>query len=78
VIDLTVRLAEEYQLTVIMITHSMHQAVAVGNRVVMMNRGNVLDDISGSERQSLRYSDLIDRFRSLQTGDELTDRAVLS
>lgn len=65
VIDLTVRLAEEYQLTVIMITHSMHQAVAVGNRVVMMNRGSILADISGEERQSLQYSDLIDRFRSL-------------
>jgi putative ABC transport system ATP-binding protein len=78
VIDLTVRLAEEYQLTVIMITHSMHQAVAVGNRVVMMNRGGVLADIAGEERQSLQYSDLIDRFRNLQTGDELPDRAVLS
>ena len=78
VIDLTVRLAEEYQLTVIMITHSMHQAVAVGNRVVMMNRGSILADISGEERQSLQYSDLIDRFRKLQTGDELPDRAVLS
>jgi putative ABC transport system ATP-binding protein len=77
-IDLTVKLVEEYQLTVIMITHSMHQAVAVGSRVVMMNRGSVLSDISGSERDNLQYSDLIDRFRSLQTGDELTDRAVLS
>ena len=78
VIDQTVRLAEENGLTVIMITHSMHQAVAVGNRVVMMNRGRVLFDISGEERQSLRYGDLIERFRSLQTGDELSDRAVLS
>lgn len=77
VIDLTVKLATQYNLTVIMITHSMQQAVTIGNRVVMMNRGKVLSDISGSERQSLRYGDLIDRFRSLQTGDELPDRAVL-
>ena len=77
VIDLTVRFAAQYDLTVIMITHSMQQAVSVGSRVVMMNRGSVLFDISGDERQSLRYGDLIDRFRSLQTGDELTDRAVL-
>lgn len=77
VIDLTVRLAEQYQLTIIMITHSMQQAVAVGNRVVMMNRGRVLFDISGKERQSLRYSDLIERFRELRTGDDLPDRAVL-
>jgi putative ABC transport system ATP-binding protein len=77
VIDLTVKLAEQYKLTIMMITHSMQQAVAVGNRVVMMNRGKVLFDISGSERHSLRYIDLIERFRSLQTGDDLTDRAVL-
>ena len=78
VIDLTVRLAEQYELTVIMITHSMQQAVAVGNRVVMMNRGKVLFDISGAERQSLHYVDLIDRFRSLQIEEDLPDRAVLS
>lgn len=77
VIDLTVRLAEQHKLTIIMITHSMQQAVAVGNRVVMMNRGRVLFDIAGAERQSLRYVDLIERFRSLRTGDDLPDRAVL-
>jgi putative tryptophan/tyrosine transport system ATP-binding protein len=78
VIDLTVRLAEEYGLTVIMITHSMQQAVGIGNRVVMMNRGSVLFDIGGSERESLRYHDLIERFRSLQTGDDLSDRTLMS
>jgi len=78
VMELTIKLAEEYGLTVIMITHSMQQAVGFGNRVVMMNRGSVLFDVAGEERQSLRYNDLIERFRSLQTGDELSDRAVLS
>jgi putative ABC transport system ATP-binding protein len=78
VIELTVELAQQYNLTVIMITHSMQQAVSVGDRVVMMNRGKVLFDIGGAERQSLSYGDLIDRFRSLKTGDELSDRAVLS
>lgn len=78
VIDLTVRLAEDYQLTVIMITHSMQQAVAVGNRVVMMDRGQILFDIAGTERQSLRYQDLIERFQQLRTGTELSDRTLLS
>jgi putative tryptophan/tyrosine transport system ATP-binding protein len=78
VIDLTVRLAEEYHLTVIMITHSMQQAVNVGNRVVMMDRGRVLDEIAGAERVSLQYHDLIERFRALRSAAELTDRAVLS
>jgi putative ABC transport system ATP-binding protein len=78
VIELTVKLAEEYHLTVIMITHSMQQAVAVGNRVVMMDRGRILADIAGAERENLQYRDLIERFRALHTGTELTDRAVLS
>lgn len=78
VIDLTVKLAQEYGLTVIMITHSMQQAVTVGGRVVMMNRGHILMDIAGAERANLQYGDLIERFRSLHTATELTDRAVLS
>lgn len=78
VLELTVKLAEEYGLTVIMITHSMQQAIAVGNRLIMMNRGRVLFDVSGSERESMRYHDLIERFRSLQTGDELSDRTLMS
>jgi putative ABC transport system ATP-binding protein len=78
VLELTVKLAAEYRLTVIMVTHSMQQAVAVGKRVVMMNRGRILADIAGEERANLHYRDLIERFRVLQTGSDLTDRAVLS
>jgi putative ABC transport system ATP-binding protein len=77
VIDLTVRLAEQHNLTVIMITHSMQQACAVGNRVLMMDRGEILFDIFGEERKNLRYGDLIERFRELRTGTELSDRALL-
>jgi putative ABC transport system ATP-binding protein len=78
VLDLTVRLIEEFHLTVIMITHSMQQAVDIGNRILMMDRGNILFDISGPERETLAYHDLIERFRGLHTGTDLSDRAVLS
>jgi putative tryptophan/tyrosine transport system ATP-binding protein len=78
VLDLTMRLAAEHNLTVIMITHSMQQACAVGNRVLMMDRGQILFDIFGEERANLQYRDLIDRFRELRTGTELSDRAILS
>jgi putative ABC transport system ATP-binding protein len=78
VIGLTIQLAEEHNLTVVMITHSMQQACMVGNRVVMMNRGNILFEIAGDERAVLRPSDLVERFRSLQTGVELADRTLLS
>ena len=78
VIHLTVQLAKEYNLTVIMITHSMQQAVAVGNRTVMMDRGQVLLDIAGAERESLTYHDLIERFRQLRANADLSDRVLLS
>jgi len=78
VIELTVTLASQHQLSVVMITHSMQQAVAVGNRVLMMDRGQILFDISGEERENLQYNQLIERFRNLRTGTELSDRAVLS
>jgi putative ABC transport system ATP-binding protein len=44
----------------------------------MMDRGQILFDISGEERATLQYRDLIDRFRELRTGTELSDRAILS
>lgn len=78
VIGLTIQLVETHNLTVIMITHSMQQACMVGNRVVMMNRGSVLFEITGKEREDLRPPDLIERFQSLQTGSELADRTLLS
>ena len=74
-IDLTVRLAQEYKLTVIMITHSMAQATMVGQRVVMMNRGAVLFEVSGEEKRNLTVSELVERFRALKT--EVADRTML-
>jgi putative ABC transport system ATP-binding protein len=56
----------------------MQQAVAIGNRVLMMDRGRILADIAGAERANLQYHDLIERFRALHKAAELTDRAVLS
>jgi len=78
VIDLTVRLAEEHDLTVIMITHSMQQAVSVGSRIVMMDRGNILFQVSGEERDNLTVDHLIDRFRSLNAQGTLSDRTLLT
>ncbi len=77
VIELTVRLAEAHHLSVLMITHSMHQACTVGSRVVMMNRGSVLFAVDGVERDGLTVEALVGRFHALRTEDVLTDRAML-
>ena len=76
VIALTQELAAANDLSVVMITHSMQQACDLGDRVIMMNRGEIVVEIAGEERTNLRPADLIDRFHSLQ-GGELTDAQLL-
>jgi putative ABC transport system ATP-binding protein len=77
VLDLTTRLASERRLTVIMITHSMTQACSIGDRIVMMNRGQIVAEIAGAARTNLTADDLIRRFRDLRAGDDLSDRSLL-
>ena len=77
VIALTQAQAQAHDLTVIMITHSMQQACLLGDRVIMMNHGEIVFDISGEERRNLTPADLIDRFQSLDSGAELSDRQLL-
>ncbi len=78
VIALTKELADAHDLAVVMITHSMKQACMIGTRVIMMNRGGIEFDKAGKERENLTPADLIDRFHSLDTGVELSDRNLLS
>ncbi len=77
VIALTQELAEANDLCVVMITHSMQQACDIGDRVIMMNRGRIEFEIAGEERKDLQPADLIDRFHSLSSGIELSDRQLL-
>jgi len=77
IIDLTEKLAAEFKLTVIMITHSMQQACTIGNRIVMMNRGSIIDEIHGADRKVVTANDLIERFRSIKSAT-LSDRTLLS
>lgn len=78
VLDLTKRIVEENNLTCLMITHNMHSALELGNRVLMMDSGNIVLDISGSERDGLTVDSLLERFRA-GAGKELdNDRILLS
>ena len=78
VIALTRALAEAHGFTVVMITHSMQQACTLGTRIVMMNQGKIEFEISGEERENLTPADLIERFHSLGSGAELSDRQLLA
>jgi putative ABC transport system ATP-binding protein len=77
ILDLTVRLVEELQLTTLMVTHNMRQAIGLGGRLIMFHRGEVILDIRGEEKRNLRVEDLLQRFAEAR-GEEFTlDRALL-
>lgn len=77
VLEVSAQLANEFNVTTLMITHNMNHAVEIGNRTVMMHRGKVLFDLSEAERADVGVSDLVDRFHNL-AHDELSDRSILS
>lgn len=66
IMELTRKFAKEYNLTVMMITHNMQHALEYGNRLLMMDSGKILFDISGEEKQKLTMDDLVEKFRSIK------------
>lgn len=76
VIALTSEVVARDRLTTLMVTHSMQQAVNLGDRIVMMNRGQVLHDFRGTEKQRLRQDDLIDRFHEVRAREQLDESAA--
>lgn len=78
VLDITEEIVEKNNLTTIMITHNMADALRVGNRLVMMNNGKIIFDVSGEEKQKLTTADLLEKFK-VSAGEELNnDRMLLS
>ncbi len=76
VIKLTRSFIEKDRLTAVMVTHSMQQALDVGNRTIMMHKGQIIDDISHDEKQRLTVSDLLDKFAELRKSELLTDEML--
>jgi putative ABC transport system ATP-binding protein len=66
VIQITNQVVREHALTTLMVTHSMEQALEQGDRTIMMHRGEILADLSGSEREGLDPADLLKRFAELR------------
>jgi putative tryptophan/tyrosine transport system ATP-binding protein len=72
VIRLTKKFIERDGLTAIMVTHSMQQALDLGTRTIMMNKGEIIDDMSLSDKQRSTVDDLLDRFAELRKNELLT------
>jgi putative ABC transport system ATP-binding protein len=72
VLMVTRDVVREYQLTTLMVTHSMEQALELGDRTIMMHRGMIVADLSDEERKATRVADLLERFAKLRHTIEYT------
>lgn len=77
VLDLTEKIVGENQLTTLMITHNMKDAIRLGNRLIMMYDGRIIFDVSGAEKQKLTVEDLHKKFKEAAGEEFADDRAVL-
>ena len=78
VLELTESIVAENELTTIMVTHNMNDAIRLGNRLIMMHEGNVIYDVSGDEKRSLTVADLLQKFEEVSGGELANDRMLLS
>lgn len=78
VLELSDRIVQENGLTALMITHNMTDAIRHGNRIVMMNEGCIILDISGEEKRKLTKADLLQKFAEVAGVQEETDAVLLS
>lgn len=78
VLDLTETIVESNNLTALMVTHNMKDAIHIGNRLIMMHDGNIIFDISGEEKKNLQVSDLLQKFEQASGGEFANDRMMLA
>lgn len=76
VITLSDEIIQRDKLTTLMVTHSMQQAVNLGDRLIMMHRGKILHDFRAAEKRRLRVEDLLARFEEVRRGDLLDEGAA--
>jgi putative ABC transport system ATP-binding protein len=78
VLQLSEKIIAESNLTTMMITHNMRDAIAHGNRLIMMHEGHVVIDISGEEKKKLTAKDLLQKFEEVSGEEFASDKALLA
>jgi len=78
VVQATARLVREHQLTALMVTHSLAQAAALGDRLLLVHRGRIALDVQGAAKRRLSADDLTHRFHRLRSADQLDDAAAIA
>ena len=77
VLTLSDKIVAEQNLTTLMVTHNMRDAIVHGNRLIMMNEGQVILDISGEEKKNLTVEDLLEKFEEISGEEFANDKALL-
>lgn len=77
VLETTEKIVNKDNLTTLMITHNMKDAIAHGNRLIMMNSGKIVLDISGEEKKKLTVEDLLEKFSVVSGSEFANDRMIL-
>ena len=78
VLEITDKLVTENKLTTLMVTHNMHDAIAHGNRLIMMHEGRIAVDISGEEKKKLTIPQLLGLFEQASGNAFTDDKPILS
>ena len=78
VMKLTKEFAEKYNLTVMRVTHNMQHALDYGNRLLMMDAGEIILDIAGEEKHNLTMNDLSTKFKAIRKHGIVSDKMMLS
>lgn len=76
VLKLTREIVAQRQITCLMVTHNMHQALELGNRTLMMDDGNIVLDIAGEERSKMTVDDLLEQF-AIHAGKQMNNDRIL-
>ncbi len=78
VLELSDKIVAESGLTTMMVTHNMRDAIAHGNRLIMMYDGRIVIDVSGEEKKKLTVHQLLELFSKVSGSDEADDKLLLS
>ncbi len=78
VLNLSDKIVAENNLTTLMVTHNMRDAITHGNRLIMMDRGHIVVDIKGEDKKKLTVPDLMDLFSKASGSEEANDAMLLS
>ncbi|MEW5322945.1 ABC transporter ATP-binding protein [Geobacillus thermoleovorans] len=76
--NLTKEIVERYRLTTLMVTHNMQQAINLGNRLIMMDKGQIILEVDEKEKKRLTVEKLLAEFRRIRGEQLASDRAILS